>query len=394
MLYFSGIQMNLEANIKPKFRLKPILLFVVNVDWFFLSHRLPIAIAAQKHGYEVHIAVGITDQDDRLKAHGLIVHPLRLERGETNPLLVLRTFFDILAICRTVDPDIIHFVTIKPIILGGIACHFFKRKCLVFSVSGLGYIFSSNGIKARARRIITAFLYRLALTHKNIKVIFQNNHDLQTIRRPAKLRPCQTIIVPGSGVDLSNYAPLAMPAGPPIILFAARLLSSKGIYDFIEASYLVPDARFVVAGQFDSENRECLKPQELERSVQSGYIEYWGFSDNVADLINQSSIVVLPSYYGEGLPKVLIEAAACGRPVITTDHPGCRDAIEPGITGLLVPVRDPIALANAIQNLINDPDRRISMGLAGRALAERKFDVKEVVQTHLDIYAELIAENL
>ena len=287
MPYFSSIRMKLEANIKPKFKFKPILLFVVNVDWFFLSHRLPIAIAAQKHGYEVHIAVGISDQDNLLKSHGLIVHPLRLERGETNPLLALRTFFDILAICRTVDPDIIHFVTIKPIILGGIACHFLTRKCLVFSVSGLGYIFSSKGMKARARKIIAAFLYRLALTHKHIKVIFQNNHDLQTIRRPAKLRPCQTIIVPGSGVDLSNYAPLAMPAGPPIILFAARLLSSKGIYDFIEASYLVPDARFVVAGQFDSENRECLKPQELERSVQSGCIEYWGFSDNVADLINQ-----------------------------------------------------------------------------------------------------------
>jgi len=389
MPYFSNVPTKPKAKINPK----PILLFVVNVDWFFLSHRLPIAIAAQKHGYEVHIAVGITDQDDRLKAHGLIVHPLRLERGETNPLLALRTFSDILNICRSVDPDIIHFVTIKPIILGGIPCHFLKRKCLVFSVSGLGYIFSSNGIKAAARKKIASLLYRLALAHKHVKVIFQNNHDLQAICNLGKLQLSQIIVIPGSGVDLSKYAPLAMPAGPPVILFAARLLSSKGIYDFIEASSLVPGARFVVAGQFDSENRECLKPEELERSVQSGFIEYWGFSDSVADLINQSSIVVLPSYYGEGLPKVLIEAAACGRPVITTDHPGCRDAIEPGITGLLVPVRDPKALASAIQELINDPERCISMGRAGRALAERKFDVKQVVQTHLDIYSELIAEN-
>ena len=389
MTYSSSIPARSESKINPK----PVLLFVVNVDWFFLSHRLPIAIAAQKHGYEVHIAVGITDQDVRLKSHGLIVHSLRLERGETNPLLALRTLFDILAICRTVNPDIIHFVTIKPIILGGIACHFLKRKCLVFSVSGLGYIFSSNGIKATVRKEIASLLYRFALAHKYIMVVFQNNHDLQTIRKPAKLLPSQTIVVPGSGVDLSKFAPLDMPAGPPIILFAARLLTSKGIYDFIEASSLVPDARFVVAGQFDSENRECLRPQELERSVQSGCIEYWGFSDSVADLINKSSIVVLPSYYGEGLPKVLIEAAACGRPVITTDHPGCRDAIEPGITGLLVPVRNPKALASAIQELINNPVLRISMGRAGRALAERKFDVKEVVQTHLDIYSELIAEN-
>ena len=157
---------------------------------------------------------------------------------------------------------------------------------------------------------------------------------------------------------------------------------------------MMSGARFVIAGQFDTDNRECLKPHELQQWVQSGSIEYWGFSDSVAELINQSSIVVLPSYYGEGLPKILIEAAACAKPVVTTDHPGCRDAIEPGISGLLVPPRDASALAAAIKKLLDDPDLCKSMGLAGRALAERKFDINQVVQTHLDIYADMLSTSL
>lgn len=371
----------------------PELLFVVNVDWFFISHRLPIALAAQRQGYKVHIATGITSHTMNLEDCGFTVHPLRLERGATNLFLVLRTFLEIYFVIKKVNPDLIHFITIKPILLGGIASHFFKHKGLVFSVSGLGYIFSSDGIKSKLRQFATSCLYWFALRHIFIKVIFQNKHDLRTVSNIVKLKSSEYALIPGSGVDLDKYSPALIPKGLPIVLFAARLLSSKGIYEFAEASTMVSGARFVIAGQFDTDNRECLKPHELQQWVQSGSIEYWGFSDSAAELINQSSIVVLPSYYGEGLPKILIEAAACAKPVITTDHPGCRDAIEPGISGLLVPVRDANALATAIKKLLDDPDLCKSMGLAGRALAERKFDIKQVVQTHLDIYADMLSSS-
>lgn len=371
----------------------PELLFVVNVDWFFISHRLPIALAAQRQGYKVHIATGITSNTINLEDYGFTVHPLRLERGATNLFLVLRTFLEIYFVIKKVNPDLIHFITIKPILLGGIASHFFKHKGLVFSISGLGYIFSSDGIKSKLRQFTTSCLYWFALRHSLIKVIFQNKHDLRTVSSIVKLKSSDYILIPGSGVDLNKYSPSSITQGLPIILFAARLLSSKGIYEFAEASTMVLGARFVIAGQFDADNRECIQPYELQQWVQSGSIEYWGFSDSVAELINQSSIVVLPSYYGEGLPKILIEAAACAKPVVTTDHPGCRDAIEPGISGLLIPPRDASALAVAIKKLLDDPDLCKSMGIAGRALAERKFDIKQVVQTHLDIYAEMLSSK-
>jgi len=372
---------------------KPVLLFVVNVDWFFLSHRLPIALEAIKQGYDVHIAVTITSFRDQIERHGLTLHQLSLDRGATNPLSAFRTFCDILRICYRLKPDVIHFITIKPVIIGGIAAHLLGATKIVFSISGLGYIFSSSGIKSIIRRLSIAVCYRIALSHNHFKIIFQNQQDLFTVVKMAKIPCSKCILIPGSGVDLSEYFPAEPLPVQPIVLFPSRLLISKGIREFVRASQLVPGVRFVVAGQLDLENRDCIQRQELDNWVSHGIIEYHGYSERVADLINKSSIVVLPSYYGEGLPKVLIEAAACGRPIITTDHPGCRDAIEPGITGLLVPVRDAGALANAIRELLDNPDRRISMGLAGRALAERKFDIKQVVQTHLDIYAELIAEN-
>ena len=178
----------------------------------------------------------------------------------------------------------------------------------------------------------------------------------------------------------------------PVVLFAARLLSSKGIYEFVYAARQLNGARFVIVGQFDKENRDCIDPAQLNQWVEKGWVEYWGYSDAMTNILSQASIVVLPSYR-EGLPKVLIEAAACGRPVITTDVPGCRDAIEPDVTGLLVPAQDSSALRVAMQHLLDNPTLCMAMGRAGRTLAERKFDVKQVVQTHLEIYSELIAEN-
>ena len=371
---------------------QPKLLFVVNVDWFFLSHRLPIALAAQSAGYEVHVATGLTNCVHLFDFHSLILHPIHLERGDTSLLGSLRTFFDILTVILRVCPKIIHLVTIKPVLLGGIAARLLGLKRIVASVSGLGYIFIAKGSMASLRRLIIGSLYKLALFHDEIRVIFQNPDDRLSLCKLSSLPFSKTVLIPGSGVSLSSYSPSDLPPGIPVVLFAARLLSSKGIHDFVDAASQLNGARFVIAGQLDKENRDCIDPAQLNQWVEKGWVEYWGYSDAMANVLSQASIVVLPSYR-EGLPKVLIEAAACARPVITTDVPGCRDAIEPGVTGLLVPAQDSNALKVAIQHLLDNPELCISMGRAGRALAERKFDIKQVVKTHLDIYAELIAEN-
>lgn len=372
------------------------LLFVVNVDWFFVSHRLPIALEAVRAGYEVHVATVLTDKRAELEASGLTVHPLDFERGDATLTSVWRTLGQLYRVFRLVHPDLVHLVTIKPVLLGGIAARLARVPAVVAAVSGLGYVFIARGIKARFQRWIVTVLYRLALAHDSVKVIFQNADDRDGVIRAARLPIEQTHVIRGSGVNLDCYRVVPPPAGPPVVVLAARLLADKGVREFVDAARILRRssaasrlARFVLVGAIDPANPASLTREELSAWSDEGVVEVWGFRSDMAQVLSEASIVVLPSYR-EGLPKVLIEAAACARAVVTTDVPGCRDAIEPGVTGLLVPVRDPRALARAIEQLIEDPHRCKAMGAAGRSLAERAFDVRQVVAAHLIIYEALV----
>ena len=203
----------------------------------------------------------------------------------------------------------------------------------------------------------------------------------------------RSILIPGSGVDLSLYSVLENDLHPPIIMMAARLLSSKGVREFIQASKIVHESnravRFILVGDIDSLNPESIKESELSQWKSEGVVEIWGYRGDMYNVIPNASIIVLPSYYGEGLPKVLIEAAACGRAVITTDHPGCRDAVTPE-TGILIPIKDSVALSNAIQDLIQNPEKIVKMGKAGRELAERNYSIEKVCEAHMKIYQDLL----
>ena len=376
------------------------LLFVVNVDWFFLSHRLPIALEAIRQGYEVHIATALTDKLTVLQKHGLIVHPISLDRSRAGLWVIGKTMFQIFSICKKIKPDVVHFVTIKPVLLGGMAARLAGVPSVVSAVSGLGFVFVAEGFMANIRRWLVKVLYRIAMGHPNIKVIFQNSDDLSYLSRLVELPNEKVSMIRGSGADLSLYYPKPLPSGTPIILLPARLLVDKGVREFVQASKLLrqrglseQDARFVIVGKTDPANPHSLQQDELIKWSDEGVVELWGHRTDMPQVMAASQIIVLPSYYGEGLPKVLIEAAACGRAVITTDHTGCRDAIEPGVTGLLVPVRDPISLANAIHKLLINPSSCYIMGRAGRKLAEAAFDERQVVSTHLNIYKELV-ENV
>ena len=373
------------------------LLFVVNVDWFFLSHRLPIALEAQRQGYQVHIATGLTDKLDELQRHGLVVHPLALDRSSTGLGNAWRTMVQLWQVFRAVRPDVVHLVTIKPVLLGGLVARLTGVPAVVVAVSGLGFVFMARGAKAAVRRWLVGALYRVALGHRNLKVIFQNPDDRASLTKLAHLPDSKIAMIRGSGVELTQYSGTPEPLGVPVVLLAARLLADKGVREFVQAARLLKQqgvsARFCLVGSIDPAIPASLADAELTQWASEGVVELWGQRSDMPRVLAAAQVVVLPSYYGEGLPKVLIEAAACGRAVVTTDHPGCRDAIDPGVTGLLVPVRNAEALADALKGLINDPARCQAMGNAGRALAESAFDVRQVVAAHLRIYQELIDKS-
>lgn len=372
------------------------LMFVVNVDWFFLSHRLPIALEAQRQGYQVHIATGLTDKLDELQRHGLVVHPLSLDRSSTGLGNAWRTMVELWKLFRALRPDIVHLVTIKPVLLGGLMARLAGVPAVVAAVSGLGFVFMAHGAKAVVRRWLVGGLYRVALGHHNLKVIFQNPDDRASLATLAHLPDNKVEMIRGSGVDLTQYSHTPLPLGVPVVLLAARLLADKGVREFVQAARLLKQqgvsARFCLVGSVDPANPASLADAELTQWENDRVVELWGQRLDMLAVLSSAHLVVLPSYR-EGLPKVLLEAAACGRAVVTTDVPGCRDAIEPGVTGVLVPVRNAAALADALKGLINDPARCQAMGNAGRALAERAFDVRQVVAAHLRIYQELIDKS-
>jgi len=376
--------------------MSPTLLFVVNVDWFFLSHRLPIALEAMRQGYQVHIATGLTDKQGELQRNGLVVHPLALDRSSAGLGNAWRTMVQLWRIFRAVRPDLVHLVTIKPVLLGGLVARLAGVPAVVAAVSGLGFVFVAKGVKASARRWLVGGLYRLALGHHNLKVIFQNPDDRASLARLAHLPRRKVAMIRGSGVDLTQYGVMPTPPGMPVVVLAARLLADKGVLEFVQAARLLRqrgcNARFVLVGTVDTANPTSFTDADVTAWVHDGVVEWWGHRADMPQVLAATQLVVLPSYR-EGLPKILIEAAACGRAVVTTDVPGCRDAIDPGITGVLVPVRDAAALANAMETLIDNPLRCQAMGDAGRALAEKAFDVRQVVAAHLQIYQELIGKS-
>jgi glycosyltransferase involved in cell wall biosynthesis len=295
-----------------------------------------------------------------------------------------------------VRPDVVHLVTIKPVLLGGLAARLAGVPAVVAAVSGLGFVFMARGAKAAVRRWLVGVLYSVALGHRNLKVIFQNADDLRSLAKVAHLPAAKVAMIRGSGVDLARYAHAPMPGGVPVVMLAARLLADKGVLEFVQAARLLRqrgcNTRFVLAGTVDTANPTSFTDAEVSAWVAEGVVEWWGQREDMPQVLAAAYLVVLPSYR-EGLPKVLIEAAACGRAVVTTDVPGCRDAIDPGVTGVLVPVRNAEALADAMGALIENSVRCKAMGDAGRVLAEKAFDIRRVVAAHLHIYQELIEKS-
>lgn len=371
------------------------LLFLMNDGAYFVSHRLPIAVEALRQGYQVHVAAP-GPCPDQVRAAGLTYHSVAISRSGIGPLQELRSFISILGLIRSVRPAILHAVTIKPVIYGGIAARLSGIRHFVGAIAGLGTVFIASGLSAQLRRVLAVRLYRLALGGRGTRVIFQNDDDRRTFLDAGITKPSQTVLIRGSGVALEQYAVKPEPKGPLVFVVASRLLRDKGIGEFVAAARLLREsgvkAHFRVVGAPDPGNPSSLTSVDLAEWQKQGIVEFAGYQSDIAGEFAAANVVVLPSYR-EGLPRVLLEAAACARATVTTDVPGCRDAISPDVTGILVPPRKVEPLAEAMRVLAEDGVRRRAMGVAGRLLAERSFGIEKVVSAHLELYAKLLEQD-
>jgi glycosyltransferase involved in cell wall biosynthesis len=372
------------------------IVFVVNSCRFFLSHRLPVAQAVAAAGYEVHVATPPCDESGELQRHGFVYHSIPMSRSGQNPLVELVTFVRLLALFWRLRPDLVHLVTIKPVLYGGIACRLSPVRAMVAAISGLGSVFRARSLTGLLRRFAVSRLYRVSLGGRRVAVIFQNESDRNLLVRVASLPVWKANLIRGSGVNLAEYKVRPEPEGEVRAVFASRRLGEKGVRDFVDAARLLRNRGVKVdcllVGEPDPGNPTTVQQHELDAWRDEGVVQCLGFRSDIAALFAGCHMVVLPSYYGEGLPKVLMEAAASGRAVVTTDHPGCRDAIIPGRTGLLVPLCDPEKLADAMEHIVDCADERKAMGLEGRKLAEKEFSVDTVVWQHMEIYRGLLRE--
>ena len=372
----------------------PRLLFVVTEDWYFVSHRLPLAIAARRAGYHVAVATRVQDHAKPIAEAGVeLIELKRWRRSSMNPLRELAAVAELAGVVRRWRPDVVHLVALKPVLYGGLAARLVGTAVRVNALAGLGFVFVQRHGMARLLRPFIKLAFRWTLGGQRAVTIVQNPDDRELLVRERLVDDSHVRLIRGSGVDLDRFAATPLPAGQPVVLLMSRMLWDKGVAEFVEAARLArergADARFVLVGDPDPENPAAIPREDLQRWSDSGVVEWWGHRSDAPAVLAQARIVVLPSYR-EGLPKVLLEAAASGRPMIATDVPGCREIVEPGVTGLLVPPRDAAGLAEAIVRLLADPERCRRMGEAARGLAEREFGVDTVVSRTLDVYRECL----
>ncbi len=371
----------------------PRLLFFVTEDWYFCSHRLPLAIAAKKAGFDVAILTRTKDHADTIRTAGIRLIPSTLKRRSLSPLQELRELIRIIKIYRSEQPDIIHQVALKPVLYGSFAALFVKNAHVINALAGLGFIYTSDTLKSRLLRPFVTTAFRLLLNCNKNRVILQNPDDIKLLIENRILNQQLIRLIRGAGVNLKQFTKKGEPSGKISIVLVARMLWDKGVGEFASAAQQLHKqgvtARFILVGKCDPHNPAAIPEEQLKRWQSEGAIEWWGHQDDMAAVYAKAHIACLPSYR-EGLPKALIEAAACGLPIITSDAPGCREVVQAGENGLLVPPKDAEALAKAIKYLIENHELRLKMGLKSRQRAEQEFSEEQIISETLAIYHEIL----
>lgn len=368
------------------------LFIIVNVDWFFLSHRKEIAVAAKNAGWDVTVVAHDTGKANGIRELGVKYIDLPIDATGLNPIHELKTFLFLRNLYRRNPDAVIHHVGLKNILWGSIAARLSKVKGVVNAVSGLGSLFTNdNSIISKALLKILKYGHN----NKNLKVIFQNHDDEKLFDNHGIVRDFQKEFIKGSGIDLGIFSFSELPDDSEKIkiIFTGRMIEEKGVVTLIDAANILREkfedkVEFLLVGGLYP-NPKALTADDINSMCDGKYIKWLGYRTDVKDLLEQSSIVAFPSYYREGLPKSLIEANAIGRPIITTDSVGCRDTVEDGVNGFLIPIKDSKTLAEKLEKLILDKELRIRMGKEARRIAERDFSLKNVIKRHLEIYDAL-----
>jgi glycosyltransferase involved in cell wall biosynthesis len=371
------------------------ILIVVNVDWFFLSHRLPIALEAKNKGFDVYVAAADTGKRSEIESHDIhFINAPFLEKShsflsELNMILRLGLLY------RRIKPDLVHHVTIRPVLYGGIASRLFRVEAVVNALSGLGYVFINQGFKNRIIRRVVTYLFKLGFSHPNQLLILQNNDDREKFIDMGLIDAHKIKIIRGSGVDTNIFKPEENNSSDRVIVaFIGRLLWDKGIGEFVEAAKRIStecsEVSFHIFGA-QYENNPMSVPDEVINEWESNNIfTVHGQKDQIEGHLKEIDIVCLPSYR-EGLPKALLEAAAAGLPIVTTDTPGCREVVDDGVNGFLVPPRDTARLTEKLKELIQNPQLRAEFGKEGRKKAQREFTIDKVVDETMNVYRSLLS---
>jgi len=373
--------------------IRPKLLFFITEDWYFWSHRLPLAQEAKRRGFEVLVMTRINQYGDKICEQGFRVISLNMQRRSTNLLRELYAIIKIAIIYHYENPDIVHQVGMKPVLYGSIAARIIGVRHVVNALAGLGYVFTSHHPKARLLRPIFKNCFRLLLNNHGSRLILQNKDDCELFIQNRLVSKSKIYLIRGSGVDTTVFHPIPENTGVPIVVFVSRMLKDKGVREFVEAARILKSrgvhSRFVLVGDTDLHNPASISVKQLTIWKKESYVELWGQRNDIPNVLAKSHIVCLPSYR-EGLPKSLLEAASSGRPIVASDTVGCREVVRHGENGFLVPVRSTVELADALQHLIENPELRRKMGLRGREIAVQEFAIEKVVAETMALYKEML----
>ena len=375
------------------------ILYLVTEDWYFCLHRLPIARAARDAGLRVLVATQVGEHGHVIEAEGFELIPMQWNRGSLNPLHAVSEVRQILRIYKQHKPDIVHHVAMKPSLLGSIAALAAGVRPVVNNLAGLGQAFSAPGWSAAMIRAVLLAAFRLLFSRPGACTLVENADDKVFLTSKAGLAEDSVVLIRGIGVDEKRFVPHEeVPQREPVVTMVSRLLWPKGVQELVDAGGILRqrgiDVRIHLVGMPDPTSRVSVPEAQLRRWSAEGLAQWLGHRDDIPEIWRDSTIAVLPSYYREGIPRSLLEAAACGRAIVTTDMPGCREIVRHGENGLLVPPRDAVALADAIAALVTDPARRRHMGRAGRERVEQEFTEHHVVAQTLALYGRLVENRV
>jgi glycosyltransferase involved in cell wall biosynthesis len=376
------------------------LLFVLNEAYFFMSHRLAVAHALRDQGFEVHVAVPedhVWAPDDfsldEVRKEGFAVHVIPLSRRGINPWRELLSLIAIWKLYSEIKPKAVHLLTIKPVLYGGIVARLQRISGVICGITGLGQVFISDEPQMKILRPLIVRVYRFVTNNPRCRIIVQNSDDFLALEASGAVNAEKMVLIRGSGVSMEEFSARSEAKGIPLFILPSRLIWEKGVGEFVEAARILKSrgvqARFALVGDTKSSNPRSVPEKAIENWVKEGIIEWWGRRTDMSEVMAQSRAVVLPSFYGEGVPKVLIEAAAIQRAIITTDTPGCREIVKDEVNGLLVSARNVWELASAMSRLIEDIGLCHEMGQAGRKLVGREFSEEIVIEKTLKVYSGL-----